>query len=233
MFVATQDFDQLPFNLSGIADLSPGTFDAFVTYHEEEKLRDLLGSLFYDALVSGFNSLPSVYQSGLDYAIDDLVIYVLDNKADIYKSLENSNTALPTDVTKWEKQPLNRWARLVYGDTYLYDDRLKKWYGMNRMVVPLIYSLWTKFTYDNQTGSGIVVASKENASVISPNKRIIRGWNKYAELAGSHCEVQNTLYGFLYYSEYFNADVATSYNDMSSYLSYEFCSPGYINNFGL
>jgi hypothetical protein len=232
MFVATQDFDQLPFNLSGLSDLSAGVFDSFVSYNEEEKLRDLLGSLFYDALVAGFNSLPALYQSGT-YPIDDLVIYVADNKADIYKSLENSNTALPTDATKWEKQPLNRWARLVYGDTYLYDDRLKKWYGMNRMVVPLIYSLWTKYTFDNQTGSGIVVAAKENATVISPNRRIICGWNKFAELAGSHCEVQNTLYGFLYYSEYFNVDVAASYNDMSSYLSYEFCSPGYMNNFGL
>jgi hypothetical protein len=232
MFVATQDFDQLPFNLSGLSDLSAGVFDSFVSYNEEEKLRDLLGGLFYDALVAGFNELPALYQSGT-YPIDELVIYVADNKADIYKSLENSNTSLPTDATKWEKQPLNRWARLVYGDTYLYDDRLKKWYGMNRMVVPLIYSLWTKYTFDNQTGSGIVVAAKENATVISPNRRIIRGWNKFAELAGSHCEVQNTLYGFLYYSEYFNDDVAASYHDMSSYLSYEFCSPGYMNNFGL
>jgi hypothetical protein len=232
MFVATQDFDQLPFNLSGLSDLSAGVFDSFVSYNEEEKLRDLLGSLFYDALVAGFNSLPALYQSGT-YHIGDKAVYVTANQADIYESTENGNTSLPSDATKWEKQPFNRWARLVYGDTYLYDDRLKKWYGMNRMVVPLIYSLWTKYTFDNQTGSGIVVAAKENATVISPNRRIIRGWNKFAELAGSHCEVQNTLYGFLYYSEYFNDDVAASYHDMSSYLSYEFCSPGYMNNFGL
>lgn len=231
MFAAVQDFDRLPFNLSGLDDLSSGVFDSFVNYHEEERLRKLLGSLFYNLLVTGFQGLPAVYQSGLTYPIDELVIYVSEDKADIYKALE-STTELPTDATKWEKQPLNRWARLVYGDTYLYDDRLKKWYGMNRMVVPLIYSLWTKYTYDNQTASGVIVAAKENSSVISPNQRIIRGWNKYSELAGSHCDVENTLYGFLYYSEYFNADVA-SHNDMSSYLSYEFNSPGYMNNFGL
>lgn len=232
MFVAVQDFDRLPFNLSGLADLSAGTFNDFVNYHEEEKLRKLLGSLFYNSIVAGFNSLPALYATG-EYDLNDLVVYVNDDKADIYKSLVITNTFIPTDATKWEKQPLNRWARLVYGDTYLYDDRLKKWYGMNRMVVPLIYSLWTKYTYDAQTSTGILVASKENSSVISPNQRIIRGWNKYSELAGDHCDVENTLYGFLYYSEYFNDDVAPSFNDMSSYLSYEFNSPGYMNNFGL
>lgn len=230
MFVVAQDFNRLPYNLM-IESANESTFQDFVNYHEEERLRKLLGNLFYDSMVTGFNALPAVYSEGT-YTIDQLVIYVSASKADIYKSLENDNTALPTDATKWEKQPLNRWARLVYGDTYEYFDHEQKWYGMNRLVKPLIYSLWTEYNYDAQLNSGVVVSTKENSSVISPNQRIIRGWNEFANWAGSNCDVENTLFGFLYYCGYFDDDVV-GYSDMKNYLSFQFCDPGKMNLFDL
>jgi hypothetical protein len=231
MFVVAQDFDRLPYNLI-LDSLSDGVFDDFVNYHEEEQLRKLLGNLFYDSMVTGVKALPNVYQAGT-FVINDLVVFVSNNKADIYKSLVNSNTSLPTDATKWEKQPLNRWARLVYGDAYDYYNHPQKWYGLNRLVKPLIYSLFTRYNYDTQIGSGVVVSLKENSSVISPNQRIIRGWNEYSELAGNHCKVENTLFGFLYYSLYFDSDVSVKYTNMTTYLSYEFCNEGKINSMGL
>lgn len=248
MFVVAQDFNRLPFNLAGLDDLSPNVFDDFVTYHEEEQLRKLLGNLFYDALAEGFKSLPSVYESGLTYSVNDKVVYVNGNVADIYKSLANTNTFLPTDASKWEKQPFDRWARLVYGDEYLYYTRPQKWYGFNRLVVPLIYSLWVKFTYNNQTSSGVVTLSPENSVVVSPAQRIARAWNKYANLCAGDLpnivdlnypvwpELENSLFGYLYMTSGNFDDLVSNiagFGSFRAYLAYSFNYPGKTNVFGI
>ena len=115
MFVVAEDFDRLPFNISGLNDLSTGVFDDFVSYHEEENLRKLFGNLFYDAFVKGLIGKPVLFQEGLTYTSGDQVVYIVDNVADVYQSLVIDNTALPTDVTKWSKQPEDRWIRLKIG----------------------------------------------------------------------------------------------------------------------
>lgn len=247
MFVVAEDFNRLPFNISGLNDLSPNVFDDFVSYHEEEQLRKLFGNLFYDSFVDGLVGLPGEYASGT-YAIDQLVVYVDGNVADIYKSLANSNTALPTDASKWEKQPLNRWVRLKFGDEYLYYNRPQKWYGMKRLVVPLIYSLWIKWTYDNQTANGLVVTANENSTTVSPANRIARAWNKYAELCAKDFpnvvnpdylvwpELENSLFGYLYLNSDRFDDLVVNYsgfNTFRAYLAYSFQYPGKTNVFGI
>ena len=72
MFVVAEDFDRLPFNISGLNDLSTGVFDDFVSYHEEENLRKLFGNLFYDAFVKGLIGKPVLFQEGLTYTSGEI-----------------------------------------------------------------------------------------------------------------------------------------------------------------
>lgn len=245
MFVTDADFNLLPFNLTGLDQLSAGTFQSFVDYYEEENLRRLFGNRFYDAFVAGLNDLPAVYDVAHTYALDDLVV----SGADIYKSVDDDNTGNPvTDAGWWEKQPDNRWLKLREGDNYLYYGRIQKWYGMKRLVVPLIYALWTKFTYDNQTSRGVVVADNENSVTVSSAVRIMRAMNKYADYcAGSWPnvvswynviwpELENSLFGYLYmdaanWDDLFVDDIA--YGSMRAYLAYSFVYPGKTNVFGI
>ena len=234
MFVVAQDYNRLPYNLQIETDQST-IFQDFVNYHEEERLRKLLGNLFYDSMVAGYHALPALWiaANGTGYSIGNQVVYVVDNKADIYTSIANTNLLLPSNVAGWTKQPFNRWARLVYGDTYEYTGYPQKWYGMNRLVKPLIYSLWTAYNYDTQLGTGVVVSLKENSKVISPMQRIVRGWNEFAKWAGDYDELENTFFGFLYYCEYFDSDVKPKYQDFKNYISYEFCKPEDMNTMGI
>lgn len=245
MFVTASDFDRLPFNLTGLDQLTAGVFDDFVSYNEEEKLRKLLGNKFYDAFVAGLALLPATYDVSATYNLNDLVV----SGADIYKSLQAANLAHQvTDTAWWVKQTANRWLRLREGDTYSYYNRPQKWYGMNRLVVPLIYSLYTKFTYDNQTGAGVVTAKNENSDTVSAANRIVRGWNKYADLAAGDWpsvidwtfvnwpDLENSLFGYLFLTDTVWDDLFTDgdgFGSMRAYLAYSFQFPGKTNVFGI
>ncbi|HTJ53730.1 MAG TPA: hypothetical protein VL443_29950 [Cyclobacteriaceae bacterium] len=252
MFVKAEDFDRLPYNITGLDKLSNGVFDDFVSYHEEEELRKTLGNLFYDAFASGVNALPSgldLFQSGTVYNVGGYAVYVIDNVADYYLCIQDTDgTQLPTDAAFWTKQPSNRWVRLTWGDTYLYYGRPQKWYGMKRLVVPLIYSLWTKYTYDNQAQFGVTVLANENSTTVSPSQRIARAWNKYCRLCAGDFpnvvdpnylvwpELENSIFGYLYIND-------TTWNDLTvgvpgftsfrAYLAYSFNYPGKTNVFGI
>lgn len=245
MFVVSADFNRLPFNISGIAKVGQTDFSDFVNYYEEKKLRELLGNKFYDAMVTGVTALPPVYDAAHAYNLNDLVT----SGGDIYKSLQAVNTGhLVTDVVWWAVQPVNRWLRLREGDGYLYYNRPQKWYGMKRLVTPLIYSLWTKYTYDNQTAQGVVVSKNENSVTVSPAVRIARAMNEYARLCAGDWpnvvswenviwpELENSLFGYLYMSpdtwdDLFVGDVG--FGSLRAYLAYSFQYPGKTNVFGL
>lgn len=245
MFVTASDFDRLPFNLTGLDQLTVGVFDDFVLYNEEERLRELLGNKFYDAFVAGLALLPAVYDVGVTYNLNDLVV----SGSNIYKSLQGANTGnAVTNGVWWAVQPANRWLRLREGDTYQYYNRPQKWYGMNRLVVPMIYSLWTKYTYDSQTAAGIVVSKNENSNTVTPAVRIARAWNKYARLCAGDWpqvidwrymiwpELENSLFGYLYmtadvWDDLFVGDVG--FGSMRAYLAYSFAYPSKTNVFGI
>lgn len=245
MFVTASDFDRLPFNLTGVDQLTAGVFDDFVSYHEEEELRKLFGSKFYDAMVTGLTTLPATYDVSVSYVVDDLVV----SGSNIYKSLQNGNVGhVVTDPVWWLVQAGNRWLKLREGDTYLYYNRPQKWYGMKRLVVPLIYSLWTKYTYDNQTSAGIVVSANENAATVTPAVRIARAWNKYARLCAGDWpsvvdwkyliwpELENSLFGYLYLNDSVWNDLFVpddGFGSMRAYLAYSFAYPGKTNVFGI
>lgn len=258
MFVVAEDFDRIPFNLViPQAQIDSGTFDDFVSYHEEENLRKLLGNLFYLAFVDGIAAMPDgVGTNPLDLfypkvanAIGDNVVYVVEDVADIYECIQATDgTQLPTNAAYFTKQALNRWVRLKWGDSYLYYGRPQKWYGFNRLVVALIYYLWTKYTYDSQTGSGIVVTANENSTTVSPAARLSRAWNAYARLCAGDFpnvvdpnflvwpELENSLFGYLYLNSATFDDLVVNvpgFNTFKAYLAYSFTFPGKTNVFGI
>lgn len=248
MFAVAKDFDRLPYNLTNLDKLSAGVFDDFVSYNEEKHLRELLGSLFYDALATAYAALPQVYVPATAYAINDLVVFVANNVADIYINIQAGTGKTPsTNPLYWTKQPVNRWVRLIYGDMYTYYQRPQKWYGMKRLVVPLIYALRTAFEYDNQGSNGISVANKENSTVVSPATRITRALNEYANLCAGDFpnvidwsymiwpELENSLFGYLYLTSDTWNDLVVDQpgGDFKAYLAYSFVYPGLTNVYGL
>lgn len=249
MFVVASDFDRQPFNLIGLSTLDAGEFDDFVSYHEEENLREVLGNLFWNAMIDGLAELDEdldLFVAG-NYLVDNEVVYLVDDVADVYICIQETTGQLPTDTDYWTKQDPNRWVRLKWGDSFVYNNSVpQKWWGFNRIIVPLIYSLWTKFNADKPTASGTVVLAKENSNTISPNDRIIRGWNKYSYLIGgenarlgnfeiwfnaNYQQIKDTLFGYLYCksTDFDDLVSTTNLSSFKSYLSCEFKSPGRMN----
>lgn len=246
MFAVATDFNRLPYNLTGLNKVGADFLD-FVNYNEEQSFRELFGNTFYDALATAFPTLPTVYSPATAYLIGNQVVYVSNNIADVYTCILAGTDKTPSSQPLyWTKQAVNRWARFVYGDTYLYYNRPQKWYGMKRLAVPLIYALWTKYTYDNQTTTGVAVSKKENADVVSPSVRIARAMNEYADLVATGCpnvfrnidvfwpELENSLFGYLYLNSATWDDLVVGQTgDFKAYLAYSFVYPGYTNSFGL
>jgi hypothetical protein len=247
MFVVAEDFNRQPFNLIGLDSLDTGEFDDFVSYHEEENLRKLLGNLFYDAFVTGLIGTPELFKAG-NYGIGDEVVYLIGNVSDVYICIAATAGELPTDAAFWTKQAANRWVRLKFGDEYLYYGRPQKWYGFNRLVVRLIYGLWMTYTYDKPTAQGVVVTANENSTTTSPSKRIARAMNEYARLCAGDFpnvldpnymiwpELENSLFGYLYMNSDTWEDLMVGipgFNSFKAYLAYSFGWPGKTNVFGI
>ena len=245
MFVTGEDFKRQPFVLN-LTNLDAGEFQDFVDYHEEENLRKLLGNLFYDAFADADSGLPDLFQAG-NYSIVDEVVYIVDNVADVYQCTTNTSGQLPTDTAYWAKQPANRWVRLKFGDKYMYYGRPQKWYGMNRLCVRLIYSLWLKYSYDKVTTGGVVQTQNENSVTISPSVRIARAWNEYCRLCAGDFpnvvdpnylmwpELENSIFGYLYLNSETWDDLTVGvpgFNSFKAYLAYSFNYPGKTNVFG-
>lgn len=254
MFVTAADFDYGDFILTNLDGLDEGEFDRFVNYHEEKELRKLLGSLFYDAFVKGLSALPDgldLFKAGIAKSVNGEVVYVVDNIADIYLCIQATDgTKLPTDEAYWTKQAADRWVRLKWGDSFSYNNNPHKWYGMNYLIVPLIYSKWITRSSRKTTSGGIVKTVNENSEMVSPNFEIIKGWNEYARIAGgefvrgssleswfyaSWAEIKDTLFAYLFCdSATFDYLITeTNYSSFKAYLECSFQFPGRVNDFDL
>lgn len=127
-----------------------------------------------------------------------------------------------------------RWADLANGVAYTADGYGYTWVGMKEMFIPYIYDKWIEFTVDNTSGSGIVEPKTENGTIVSPRRRMVNAWNAMAEKCGNHCEYQDTLFGYLYFSEdLFTDSLGAQYTDIKTYLANKFCDPGKMNLFDL
>lgn len=247
MFVTAEDFDLQPYNIPNL-DKVEDNFASFIDREEEKRLRKLFGNMFYDAFVAGLAALPPQWEQTITpdgYDLNDLVV----NGSNIYKSLTADNVALTSDVASWEVQAANRWLLLREGGAYLYYNRPQKWYGMKRLVTPLIYAMWVRYDVHRLTGMGVVASMKsENANTVGVAQTIVQAYNEYSDFAVGDCyvsdflfpvrrlwpELENSLFGYLYInSADFDDVVASAFSDFKSYLIYSFIHPGKMNAFGL
>lgn len=200
----------------------------------------LFGYEFWTAFKDGLNALPSAWAVATAYGIGAEVVY----GNDIWQSLVNPNTGnVPVAGMNWALvEANNRWLLLKNGAAYTYRDINYKWVGMEKLCKPMIYSLWLRDGVDNVvTGAGNVKANAENATVVSPNLRIVNAWNQYDNLAvGPWATVPyriawiDSLFGYLLANSTTFDDVApAAYVDFLAYLNNGFRAPGRQNVFDL
>lgn len=243
MFTTIEDYNAIPYNLTNLKgpESLEAEFNQFITDNEENTLRKLFGSLFWNAFKAGVAALPETFSTETAYLTGVSVTY----GANIFTALvdvPDTNVAVPVNGGTWAIQPASRWLVLREGATYTYNYREYNWVGMRKLCVPLIYSLWVESVTDNPSGAGIVTLDTENASVTSPAIRIARGANLFAQFAGGDRGsngweyVDDTLYGYLFTNSTVFDDLVASipiYSSFLVYLSQEFCNPGGRNIFDL
>lgn len=228
MFVTQSDFNLTPYNLENLPE--DGTFDDFINAQEELYLRPLLGNLFYDALALGVEDLPDAWEeSDEGYAVDDEVSF--ENK--IWKSLIADNTQPVVEGANWEEQvnvSRTRWLVLMNGVNYVYNNKTYKWFGMKKMVVPLIYSLWVSTDTEGKKQPAI-----ENAIVTDNWPDICQAWNKFIDYAagihtiGGVSTMVDSFYGYLYSVSASFEDIDLGDDTLVEYLPSNFNNPGRKN----
>lgn len=143
--------------------------------------------------------------------------------------------------------PEQRWVDLRDGVKYIGPNGQIKytWVGMKKIMRPYIVAMWTKYTYDSNSGIGVVVPKAENGEMKNPSARIVERYNEFSDLVhDDYYEYNsgpwsftnyNTLYGYLYYSGTLYDDVVTpdGYSNFRYYLSENFQCPGRMNVFGI
>jgi hypothetical protein len=248
MFVVQDDFNLIPFNLIGLPE--DGTFQDYIDAQEEERLRKLLGNIFYDVFAAAVTALPDEYDSATEYVTDDEVR----SGIVVWKSLVDANVGQTleegvywTDVTTADQL---RWLKLIEGQNYVYSNRVQKWYGMKAMVKPLIASLWMADNSAGMSNTGKSVPNIENAVNMDAQPEISRAWNRYQLLAcgaplftfypnrypyyNGYLSNYDSLYGYLYSVSDDFVDVVEDYfPDLISYMSENFHNPGRMNQFGI
>jgi hypothetical protein len=117
-----------------------------------------------------------------------------------------------------EGSPASLWIDLLDGDSY---DTKYKYRGIKHTITGYVYARWIEETSSRLTNSGFVTAVQtEGTQTVQPMERMVIAWNKFARRAGSHCNRENSLYGFLD----FNRD---------TYENWEWDDPGYMNHLGI
>jgi hypothetical protein len=238
MFVTQDDFNLIPFNLIGLPE--DGTFQDYVDAQEEERLRKLLGNIFYDAFADAVNALPDEYDATAEYATDDEVR----SGIVVWKSLVDANMSELVEGANWTATTTAdqlRWLKLINGATYVFNYRTYKWYGMKALVKPLIAALWMSDNSAGMSNTGKSVPNIENAVNMDAQPEICRAWNRYQELACGKCiyypywvSNDDSLYGYLYsVTDDFTDSVGTYYTSLIAYLSENFRNPRRMNQFGI
>lgn len=103
-----------------------------------------------------------------------------------------------------EETPDDKWTDLRDGADYTIYSTLYRYKGLRDLLVPYVYAMWLRETYDKHTREGITVNLKATiqgvpaTEAISPATRISRAFNAYSAKVGDEGNMVNTLYGFMY-----------------------------------
>jgi|SRR5688572_30096095 len=124
-----------------------------------------------------------------------------------------------------------KWVNLRDGTTYEYGGYTFKWEGMEKMLIPYIYSMFIRESFDKLTGSGVVLNGTTSATpganftIINPSVRITRAQNEFSRMAGGCYRADDSLYGFLL------ANYEDTYTEWSPTSTWK--DPGKENQFDL
>lgn len=115
------------------------------------------------------------------------------------------------------------WTNLKNGTSYRLcaDGPRFEWVGLKKMLIPAIHSKFQPILHRRAHQNGVVVNLGQNNTTIEvPIYEVVTSWNDYCKIAGSHCDLDNTLAGFFQANE-------------ASYPDFVFCSPQRQNQFNL
>lgn len=246
-FVGTEDFDIVPFALPNIAK-SKSVFDKYVTQIQNEHLRKLFGTYFFDTMTIALDALPE-FKTLTAYATGVQIAY-LNNVFKASVDIPDTNTDVPVNGATWELiEENNRWLLLKNGTSYTYYDRPYKWLGMKEAVKGLIYAYCARDKYaDTLTELGNAKSKSQNAVMAEIAQRQVRGYNRFVDLIlgiqehgyqhrhlSEYCYIENSLIGYLWSNNELYADlfVDKPWSDLRSYLSQEFTEPKRWNTFNI
>lgn len=184
--------------------------------------------------------LPPYELANLKDMVNSFNQFITEQEADCLKTLlgESFYDAFVQGLAV-TPTPDQRWIDLRDGVKYIGPNgQIKyRWVGMKKLMRPYIVAMWTKASYDSNSGIGVVVPKAENGEVKNPSARIVERYNEFSDYVGDEynwCDY-NTLYGYLYYRhDLYNGDVTPDgYPDFRYYLSENFQCPGRMNVFGI
>lgn len=130
----------------------------------------------------------------------------------------------------------DRWSKLKNGNVYIYCGIEYKWFGVNTLLQPGIYAMWTK---ENVTGpsstGGETLQKTENSQVVSTARKVSNGFNMFSDYAGSNCNLVDSLFGYLYTlgTTFDDLVITKGYTSHKDYLLASFKKPGRMNMFNL
>lgn len=230
MFVVATDFDVIPYAIPNLT--GNNSFPDYVDREEEDILKSLLGKSLYDAFIEGLEEIPE-WVSTSATVIGNQYAYGLD----VWEAETVQTGTAPVAGADWTLvEEDNRWLKLKKGADYVYNYKTYEWVGMKKMLIPYIFSMWLRDTFDNNSGVGVVVAKGENSKVINPGNRIARTFNEFSRIAGNCKEKENTLYGFLDQEGFvgtFDDTFDETFQTFNAYLNFVFKNPGRMNTFQL
>lgn len=130
-------------------------------------------------------------------------------------------------ITQLNGTPSQLWIDIRGGAEYAYNDITYKFDGLKDLLIPYIYGKWIDSDNSPYTSIGEVIATAENAVVVSSKGKVVEGINTYIEKLGYFDELddqsekvlsqKNTLYGLL--------------KSNNSYPTYEYNVPNLITIF--
>jgi hypothetical protein len=115
-----------------------------------------------------------------------------------------------------------KWKDLRDGAMYTLEEDGEEytWIGLNELLIPYIYAMWTRATWFAHAQLGIMRPQVENATAVSPTPLIVGGYNDYSGKVGDECSLKDTLYGFLHTNE-------------ETYATWVFKCPGVMTEFNI
>lgn len=135
-----------------------------------------------------------------------------------------------------EDYPDEVWTNLRDGATYELWGKTYEWVGLNKMLTPFIFAIWTRDNYVRQSGVGTVKGKAENAKVVNPGRNIATAYNEFSHIAGNCNEKKNTLWGYLSVVGAlgtFDDSFDDSFDTFEQYFDFVFKDPGLMNTMNL